>query len=80
MHELTPTEKLDIGKEVHITQSAFPKEEVPMRGYWIGKIVRSRQGGTGDHAIKIDGEPIFTRPKSEVVAWIVLAARLACRW
>ena len=64
-------EKSDIGKEVHVPQSAFPDFEAPECGYWIGRIVRSLLGGTGDNAIRIDGEPIFTRPKSEVEAWIV---------
>ena len=61
-------EKSNTGKVVHIPQSAFPKEVAPECGYWIGKIVRSNKGGRGDLAIKIDGEEIFTRPKSEVAA------------
>jgi hypothetical protein len=37
----------------------------------VGKIVRSNMGGKNDAAIKIDGEEIFTRPKTEVTAWLV---------
>ena len=52
-------------------QSVFPEDRAPECGYWTGKIVRSKKGGRGDAAIKIDGEEIFTRPKGEVEAWLV---------
>ena len=64
-------EKSNIGKVVHVPQSAFPNDAAPECGYWIGKIIRSNMGGRGDEAIKIDGEEIFTRPKSEVAAWLL---------
>ena len=70
MHERTPEERSNIGKTVRIPQSAFPNYNAPECGYWIGQIVRSKKGGCGDEAIKIDGEEIFTRPKSEVAAWL----------
>ena len=38
---------------VHVPHSAFPDEAEPMEGYWIGKTVLTKRGGT---------EPVFTRP------------------
>lgn len=64
--------KVKIGKTVHVPHSAFPEENMPENGYWIGKTCKTRKGGTNDIGIKIDGEEIFTRPISEVVGWIVV--------
>ena len=55
-------EKCKIGKSVKIPHSAFPEEDEPNGGFWMGKIVKTAQGGTGDVGIHIEGEPIFTRP------------------
>ena len=40
----------------------------------MGKLVKTLQGGTGDVGIQIEGEPIFTRPREEVVGWLVADA------
>ena len=61
-----------IGVVVHVPHSAFPDEVEPMEGYWIGKTVLTKRGGTGDVGIKIFGEPVFTRPVAEVASWVVM--------
>ena len=61
-----------IGVVVHVPHSAFPDEAEPTEGYWIGKTVLTRKGGTGDIGIKISGEPLFTRPTAEVASWVVM--------
>jgi hypothetical protein len=43
-----------------------------MEGYWIGKTVLTKSGGTGDVGIKIVGKPVFTRPMAEVASWVVM--------
>ena len=59
-----------VGMVVHIPASTFPDEEPPAVGYWVGKTVSTRAGGAADIGIKVDGEPLFTRPRSEVVDWL----------
>lgn len=61
-----------VGMKVHIPCATFPTEEPTPEGYWVGKTVVTRMGGTGDIGIKVPGEPIFTRPLSEVAAWVVV--------
>ena len=60
-----------VGKTVHVPHSAFPEEEKPANGYWIGKTCKTKKGGKDDIGIRIEGEDIFTRPISEVLEWIV---------
>ena len=66
-------DKCRIGKEVAIPHKVFPDEPKPPGGCWMGKLVKTMQGGTGDVGIQIEGEPIFTRPREEVVGWLVAA-------
>ena len=54
-----------------IPHSVFPEEPEPAGGHWMGKIVKTSLGGTADVGILIDGEPVFTRPRTEVVNWVV---------
>ena len=63
--------KVKMGRSVHVPHSAFPDEEEPELGYWIGKTVRCKSGGDADIGIKIPGEQVFTWPLSEVAAWVV---------
>ena len=69
-HELSDHEQLAIGAIVYIPHAAFPNEDMPPNGYWIGKTVTTNKGGTGDIGIKVPGEPVFTRPKTEVINWL----------
>jgi hypothetical protein len=53
--------------------SIFPQEPQPDCGYWVGKTVATRNGGTEDVGIKCQGDDyIFTRPKEEVAQWLIL--------
>lgn len=61
---------LKIGTIVHVPQSAFPNDPAPPAGYWIGKLCRTKQGGTSDMGVHIPGEPIFTQPMATLVAWL----------
>jgi hypothetical protein len=61
-----------IGVAVHVPHYAFPDEEEPPGRYWEGKTVVTRLGGKGDIGIKIIGEPVFTRPFTEVAGWVVM--------
>ena len=67
---LPVTIRVAIGDVVHVPHSAFPDESEPEMGYWVGKTVRTTLGGAADIGIKIVGEPIFTRPISEVAIWV----------
>ena len=60
-----------IGKIVHIPAKVFPRHKPPKVGYWVGKLVQTQKGGLGDVGIRIEGEKIFTRPKHEVVNWLI---------
>ena len=62
-----------IGKTVHIPYEAFKDDgyQPPTGGYWVGKLVNTRQGGTGDVGISVEGEPLFTRSLKEVAKWVV---------
>ena len=63
---------MEIGVAVHVPYSAFPDEAEPTDGYWMGKTVLTKKGGTGGVGIKIIGEPVFTRPAAEVASWVVM--------
>jgi hypothetical protein len=61
-----------VGERLHIPHSAFPDEEPPALGYWLGITVHTRKGGKLDIGIKVDDEDdVFTRPMTEVVSWVV---------
>ncbi|KAL1528593.1 hypothetical protein AB1Y20_009933 [Prymnesium parvum] len=62
---------IPMGVTIHIPHSIFPDEPKPKNGYWVGKTVLTTKGGRLDVGIKIRGEAIFTRPISEVKAWVV---------
>eukprot|EP00966_Prymnesium_polylepis_P217782 5040141-Prymnesium_polylepis.2 len=64
-------DKRKIGQSVAIPNSVFPDEPEPAGGCWMGKIVKTSLGGTADVGILIVGEPVFTRPRTEVVNWVV---------
>jgi hypothetical protein len=64
-------DKCKIGRVVSIPHTVFPDEPEPAGGCWMGKLVKTSLGGTQDVGILIEGEPIFTRPRSEVVDWLV---------
>tara|TARA_B110000503_G_C7084885_1_gene386815 strand:+ start:477 stop:809 length:333 start_codon:yes stop_codon:yes gene_type:complete len=68
---ITLLDKLKHGRVVHIPHAIFPAEPIPPGGYWEGKICRTTNGGLTDIGVHIEGEPIFTRPKTEVVNWLV---------
>jgi hypothetical protein len=68
---LAMIDKCRIGKSVAIPHSVFPEEAEPAGGCWMGKIVKTSLGGTADVGILIAGEPVFTRPRTEVVNWVV---------
>ena len=69
---ITLLDKLKHGRVVHIPHAIFPEEPNPPGGYWKGKICRTTNGGLTDIGVHIEGEPIFTRPKTEVVNWLVV--------
>ena len=52
--------------------STFPDYKAPPGGFWTGKIVRTKKGGTGDVGIKIQGEELFTWSAVQVRNWLVL--------
>ena len=59
------------GRTIHIPAEAFPDDEPPPSGYWVGKTVKTRAlGGSKDVAIFIasTGER-FSRPVHEVLNW-----------
>lgn len=57
---------------VHVPADAFPKEEPPPGGFWVGKTVRTNKGGKGDIGILVEGDPeVFTQPKWRVAKWLV---------
>ena len=64
-------QKCKVGKVVKIPHAVFPDDIEPAGGYWTGKLVKTKEGGRGDVGIQIEGEPIFTRPREEVVDWLV---------
>ena len=64
-------EIVKVGMVVHIPATIFPEEEAPADGYWVGKTVSTRAGGAADIGIRVGSEPVFTRPRSEVLHWIV---------
>ena len=64
-------ELVKVGMVVHIPAITFPEEEAPADGYWVGKTVSTRAGGSADIGIRVGSEPVFTRPRSEVLHWIV---------
>ena len=66
-----PPVKLKLGEVVHIPASAFPNEELPEGGFWVGKTVKTKKGGEWDIGILVPGEKIFTRPMAEVASWLV---------
>ena len=68
---LEQLDKVKLGKVVHIPAHAFPREEAPTEGYWVGKTVKTALGGAGDIGIQIEGEDVFTRPRSEVAHWLM---------
>ena len=68
---ITLMDKLKYGQLVHIPHAIFPEEPSPPCGYWEGKLCRTSVGGLSDIGIRVEGEPIFTRPKFEVVNWLV---------
>ena len=63
--------KVPIGTAVRVPHSVFPSEERPQCGYWEGKVCSTCLGGDADVGIKCLGEPVFTRPSSEVAEWVV---------
>jgi hypothetical protein len=67
---LSLLDSVKVGQLVHIPHSVFPDEDAPPRGYWMGKICKTKKGGTGDVGIHIEGEEIFTRSRLEVVKWL----------
>ena len=67
-------DRCKIGRAVAIPHAVFPDEPEPPGGCWMGKLVKTLQGGTGDVGIHIPGEPIFTRSREEVVHWLVADA------
>lgn len=68
--QLALLDKVKIGKVVCIPADVFPDDEAPPDGYWLGKVVKTAKGGASDVGILIEGEEIFTRPRSEVAGWI----------
>ena len=64
--------KVKLNKKVHIPKGVFPHHKAPRCGYWVGKTCATNAGGTDDIGIHIEGEEIFTRPKTEVAGWIVV--------
>ena len=69
--ELELIMKCTIGRSVAIPHTIFPNEPEPPGFFWMGKIVETPLGGTGDVGIKVEGERVFTRPRSEVVNWLI---------
>jgi hypothetical protein len=69
--ELELIMKCRIGRSVAIPHTIFPDEPEPPDFFWMGKIVQTSLGGTGDVGIKVEGERVFTRARSEVVNWLV---------
>lgn len=68
---------IQIGIVVHVPHSAFPEEDMPTLGYWLGKTIKTRKGGTDDIGIKciVDGvAEVFTRPMAEVSGWVAIDA------
>ena len=57
---------------MHVPASTFPDYKAPPGGFWTGKIVRTKKGGTGDVGIKIQGEELFTWSAVQVRNWLVL--------
>ena len=64
-------DKVRVGMTIAIPHTIFPDEPEPEGGFWMGKTVRTLLGGTGDIGISIEGEEVFTRPRAEVLDWIV---------
>ena len=62
---------IKIGKTVRVPASAFPDYEAPEEGYWEGKTVNTKKGGTGDIGIKIPGEDTFTVSMAVAKGWLI---------
>ena len=62
---------------VRVPAAVFPDFAPALRstdfpaGFWMAKTVKTNKGGAADVGIKIQDEPVFTRPISEVLEWVV---------
>ena len=62
---------IKVNQTVRVPASAYPDDEAPEEGYWEGKTVNTKKGGTGDIGIKIPGEDTFTVSMAVAKGWLI---------